>query len=139
EEEAVAQKALLAKKKKGDAAAEGKLEGLREVVREAKEAMGGRREHSFRRWKVGAVVFALKKHSTYLAKELLVPRGKGTDASNYHDEEAEEEEFSDDEQERLARANDTIARKRQSLANQGLPKHEIDALMAEEEKKRQQR
>lgn len=46
---------------------------------------------------MGATVFALKKHSTYLSKKLLVPSGKGTDASNCHDEEAEEEEFSDDE------------------------------------------
>lgn len=49
---------------------------------------------------VGATVYALKGHAKYLAKELLVPNGKGTDASNCHDEEAEEEEFSDDEQAR---------------------------------------
>ena len=48
--------------------------------------------------KVGTVVFALKNHATYLAKELLIACGKGTDASNCHDEEADEEEFSDDEQ-----------------------------------------
>lgn len=46
--------------------------------------------------KVGAAVYALKN-----AKELpreKIFEGKGTDASNNHDEEAEEEDFSDDEQ-----------------------------------------
>lgn len=48
--------------------------------------------------KVGATVYVLKNHAKYLAKELLVPRGKGSDASNKHDEEAEEEYFSDDQE-----------------------------------------
>lgn len=48
--------------------------------------------------KAGATVYALKNHAKFLAKELLVPSGKGTDASNCHDEEAQDEEFSDDEQ-----------------------------------------
>lgn len=47
---------------------------------------------------VGAKVYALKDHAKFLAKELLIPTGKGTDASNCHDEEADEEEFSDDEE-----------------------------------------
>lgn len=43
-------------------------------------------------------MYVLKNHAKYLAKELLVQRGKGSDASNKHDEEAEEEYFSDDQE-----------------------------------------
>lgn len=45
--------------------------------------------------KVGAAVYALKDAKA-LPKEKIFS-GKGTDASNNHDEEAEEEDFSDDE------------------------------------------
>lgn len=43
----------------------------------------------------GATVYALK-NAQMLQKEKIL-NDKGTDASNCHDEEAEEEEFSDDE------------------------------------------
>lgn len=46
--------------------------------------------------KVGAPVYALED-AKYLPKESIV-EGRGTDASNVHDEEADEEEFSDDEE-----------------------------------------
>lgn len=44
----------------------------------------------------GAAVYALS-NANFLPKESIM-EGKGTDASNQHDEEAEEEDFSDDEQ-----------------------------------------
>ena len=46
---------------------------------------------------VDTAVYVLEKHAKYLAKELLMPCGKGSDASNLNDEEESEEEyFSDD-------------------------------------------
>lgn len=74
---------------------------------------------------MGATVFALKKHTTYLSKKLLVPTGKGTDASNCHDEECDEEEFSDDEQasnrtpERRALCAHSVGEKRKRKEGQG--------------------
>lgn len=41
-------------------------------------------------------MYALKNHAKYLTADKLA-KTSGTDASNCHDEEADEEEFSDDE------------------------------------------
>lgn len=45
---------------------------------------------------MGAKVYAPRRHAKFLAKERLQTT-RGCDASNCHDEEAEEEDFSDDE------------------------------------------
>lgn len=45
---------------------------------------------------INGAVYAIKEHATFLTTEKLVT-GKGSDASNCYDEEAQEEEFSDDE------------------------------------------
>ncbi|CAM9884908.1 unnamed protein product, partial [Pylaiella littoralis] len=114
-----------------------KLEALRALVKEAEEGIGARKEHPFARWKVGAPVYALED-AKYLPKESIV-EGRGTDASNVHDEEADEEEFSDDEEEKLANMKAKENKKREDLAMQGVLPNEIDAIFAEQENKRRQR
>lgn len=48
---------------------------------------------------IGAKVYALEDAKCLAAKSIEEAKeAKGTDASNQHDEEAEEEDFSDDEQ-----------------------------------------
>ncbi|CAM9721954.1 unnamed protein product, partial [Ectocarpus sp. 6 AP-2014] len=124
-------------KKKPNPNNDQKLEDIRKVVVDAQEAMLTRDLHPFSRWKTGATVYALK-NAQMLQKEKIL-NDKGTDASNCHDEEAEEEEFSDDEQEKLAIARAKETKKRDDLAMQGVLPDEIDAIIAEEQEMRRQK
>ncbi|CAM9090102.1 unnamed protein product, partial [Scytosiphon promiscuus] len=116
---------------------EEQLEELRKLAKEAEDAVGAHNRHPFGCWKVGAAVYALKDAKALPRDKIF--SGKGTDASNNHDEEAEEEDFSDDEAEKRAKIKAKENDKRDKLAMQGVLPDEIDTIMAEEEKVRREK
>ena len=69
---------------------------------------------------LGKIVYLVPKHANYVFSDTL--KIKGTDASNMHDEEQSEVEFSDDEQEALYKAERKQQRRQERQGDRPMPR-----------------